>query len=42
MGEMGNELILKSLRIKSTRLAELGFKFEYPHLEQALKKEYQT
>ena len=36
-GEMGNELLLASTRVLPEKLISSGFRFEYPHLEQALK-----
>lgn len=35
-GEMGDALLLSSTRVAPKRLQELGFKFEFPHLKQAL------
>ena len=39
MGEMGRRLLLDGDFIRPTRLAELGFRFEYPELEAALRRE---
>ena len=39
MGEMGRRLLLDGDFIRPTRLAEMGFHFEYPTLEAALRKE---
>ena len=35
-GEMGDELLLRSMRVEPKRLKEMGFKFDYPYLEGAL------
>lgn len=40
-GEMGDYLLLKGQRVLPKRLTELGFKFSYPNLADALKQEYQ-
>lgn len=39
MGEMGRRLLLDGDFIRPTRLEEMGFCFEYPMLEAALRKE---
>ena len=38
-GEMGHRLMLDGDFIRPTRLAEMGYRFEYPTLEAALRKE---
>jgi len=40
LGEMGECLLLKGQRVVPTRLQELGYKFKYPTLSEALKQEY--
>ena len=40
MGQMGQELLLSGQAVLPKRLSELGFKFNYPNLEQSLSKEY--
>jgi uncharacterized protein (TIGR01777 family) len=37
LGEMGQELLLASARVRPTRLIESGFDFRYPELEDALR-----
>ncbi len=37
MGEMADELLLASQRLKPAKLEENGFQFQYPALEQSLK-----
>lgn len=37
LGEMADELLLASQRVKPEKLAELGFRFRYPDLEPALR-----
>jgi uncharacterized protein (TIGR01777 family) len=39
MGEMGRRLLLDGDFIRPTRITELGFRFEYPELELALRNE---
>jgi len=41
-GEMGRRLMLDGDLIRPTRLAEMGFDFETPALEAALRKELDT
>jgi uncharacterized protein (TIGR01777 family) len=36
-GELGEETLLSSQRVKPQKLEETGFKFDYPHLEEALR-----
>ena len=36
-GEMGTELLLASTRMQPSQLLESGFRFQYPHLEAALR-----
>jgi uncharacterized protein (TIGR01777 family) len=38
LGEMGQELLLASTRVRPARLAESGFEFQDPDLEQALRR----
>lgn len=38
-GEMGERLLLEGTRVYPKRLADAGFKFEYPELEAALRNE---
>ncbi len=38
-GEMGEELLLSSNRVSSSKLVEAGFQFAHPELESALKHE---
>jgi NAD dependent epimerase/dehydratase family enzyme len=37
-GEMGYELLLNGVAVKSTRLAAMGFEFAYPTLARALRE----
>lgn len=37
LGEMGQELLLSSARVRPTKLIESGFEYGYPHLEGALR-----
>lgn len=37
LGEMGQELLLSSTRVRPTRLAQAGFRFLFPDLESALR-----
>lgn len=37
-GEMGQELLLSSTRVRPARLAELGYSFRWPELEGALRR----
>jgi uncharacterized protein (TIGR01777 family) len=37
-GQMGEELLLGSQRVDSTKLAASGYKFHYPELEAALRR----
>lgn len=39
-GEMGDYLLLKGQAVLPKRLTQLGFKFTYPSIQQALEKEY--
>lgn len=41
-GEMGKELLLSGQEINPRKLIESGFEFQYPHLEEALEKEYSS
>lgn len=36
-GELGQEILLSSQRVKPKKLEEVGFQFDYPHLEEALR-----
>ena len=36
MGQMGEELLLKGKKILPEKVLEAGYKFQYPHLEDAL------
>ena len=37
-GQMGDELLLRGQHVKPSRLQELGFSFDFPIIEKALKK----
>jgi hypothetical protein len=39
LGEMGNTLILEGADVRPARLQDLGFRFAFPDLEEALRKE---
>ena len=36
-GELGEEVLLSSQRVEPKKLEETGFKFDYPHIEEALR-----
>jgi uncharacterized protein (TIGR01777 family) len=36
-GELGKEVLLSSARVEPQKLEEIGFQFNYPHLEEALR-----
>jgi uncharacterized protein len=38
LGEMANDLLLNSVRVQPARLLATGYRFQYPHLEDALRK----
>jgi len=38
LGEAADELLLSSVRVTSSKLETVGFKFSYPHLEAALRQ----
>ncbi len=41
-GEMGETLLLNGVRVKATRLKQLGFQFKHPRLKQALARILKT
>ena len=38
LGEMADELLLSSVRVRPAKLEETGFRFEHPELEEALRE----